>query len=469
MWKIRIGAVLILVLGVLLGFFAFHEEMGARFGIKVPAFVQKYTYKLGLDLSGGTHLVYRADVSKVKQADISEAMASLRDVIERRINAFGVAEPIIQTQKGTLTNGGEERLVVDLPGVTNITDAVALIGQTPLLEFKVERPEGKDKDALKVKIVEAQKIVSNGGTLNVALEDPNYIPTELTGRFLEKAQLEFNQSTHEPVISLVFNKEGSDLFEKITKENIGKTVAIYLDGAPLSTPVVREAISGGRAQISGSFTPKEAKALVGRLNSGALPVPVELVSTSSIGPTLGAEATKAGVMAGLIGMLAIILFLIIWYRLPGFIASVSLAIYAVIVLSLFKLFGVVMSATGIAGFIISIGIAVDANILIFERMKEEMRGGRSIVDSVKNGFKNAWPSIFDSNFTTFITAVILFAASNSISIIRGFAVTLMIGIIASLFAAYVVSKLFMYACGNPKVTAFTGFLFGSGLSSARSK
>lgn len=468
MWKIRLAAVLILIGGALLGFFALHEDFASRFGIKVPAFVEKFSYKLGLDLSGGTHLVYRADVSKIEKSQVPSAMASLRDVIERRINIFGVSEPVIQTQNGSFTNQGEERLTVDLPGVTDVKQAVALIGQTPLLEFKVERPEGAEKDALVKKAKDAvQTVEVTGGTATINLDDPYYISSELTGRYLEKAVLEFDQSTHAPVISLQFNTEGSKLFEKLTKENVGKTIAIYLDGSPLSTPVVREAITGGRAQISGTFTAQEAKTLVGRLNSGALPVPIELVSTTTIGPSLGTQAVKAGIMAGLIGLLAIIGFLILWYRLPGIIASVSLVVYAVIVLSVFKLFNVVLSAAGIAGFIISIGTAVDANILIFERMKEEVRSGRGIADSMRAGFDRAWSSIYDSNFTTLGTAVILF--SLGVSVIKGFALTLIIGILASLFSAYVVTRIFLYSFGTPKTNKITGFLFGSGLSSARGK
>lgn len=467
MWKIRLAAVLILIGGALLGFFALHEDFASRFGIKVPAFVEKFSYKLGLDLSGGTHLVYRADVSKIEKSQVPSAMASLRDVIERRVNIFGVSEPVIQTQNGSFTNQGEERLTVDLPGVTDVKQAVSLIGQTPLLEFKIERPEGAEKDALEKKLNDAQTIVVNGGTVDVNLDDPYYVSSDLTGRYLEKATLEFDQSTRAPVISLQFNNEGSALFEKLTKDNVGKTIAIYLDGSPLSTPVVREAITGGRAQISGTFTAQEAKTLVGRLNSGALPVPIELVSTTTIGPSLGTQAVKAGVMAGLIGLLAIIGFLILWYRLPGVIASVSLIVYAVIVLSIFKLFNVVLSAAGIAGFIISIGTAVDANILIFERMKEEVRSGRGIADAMRAGFDRAWSSIFDSNFTTLGTAVILF--SLGVSVIKGFALTLIIGILASLFSAYVVTRIFLYSFGTPKTNKITGFLFGSGLSSARGK
>jgi len=463
MWKIRLAAVLILIGGALLGFFALHEDFAPRFGIKVPAFVEKFSYKLGLDLSGGTHLVYRADVSKIEKSQVPSAMASLRDVIERRINIFGVSEPVIQTQNGSFTNQGEERLTVDLPGVTDVKQAVALIGQTPLLEFKVERPDGAEKDALVKKAKEAaQTIVVDGSTATITLDDPYYVASDLTGRYLEKAQLEFDQSTHAPVISLQFNNEGAALFEKLTKENVGKTIAIYLDGSPLSTPVVREAITGGRAQISGTFTAQEAKTLVGRLNSGALPVPIELVSTTTIGPSLGTQAVKAGVMAGLIGLLAIIGFLILWYRLPGVIASVSLIVYAVIVLSIFKLFNVVLSAAGIAGFIISIGMAVDANILIFERFREERARGKSTTDALTLGFERAWLSIRDANTASIIISIILFWFGTSL--IKGFALTFGLGVLVSLLSAISITKLFLQSLPTLSHTKVGRFLFSSGFS-----
>jgi len=456
MLKTRITALLILIIGLGIGFFVYQSEIKARTLAKDAEVVglAKFPFKLGLDLSGGTHLVYRADVSKVKSAEIADSMNALRDVIERRVNIFGVAEPIIQIQNGGFSNQGEERLIVDLPGVTDISKAVEMIGQTPLLEFRVENPN-KDK-------VQDVKIDDKGVVSIVAPEQ--FITTELTGRYLAKAVLEFDQNTTEPIVGLQFNDEGSKLFEKITSENVGKIVAIYLDGAPISTPVVNEAITGGKAQISGNFNPQEAKTLVGRLNSGALPVPIELISTQTIGPSLGGQTTQAGVMAAIIGFLAIALFLIVWYRLPGVIAVIALTLYVSIVLSLFKIIPVVLTASGIAGFIISIGIAVDANVLIFERIKEELRSGRGVHDGIRNGFSRAWFSIRDSNISSMITAVILFMFGTPL--IKGFALTFLIGVIISMVSAIIITRLFLYALDIKKTTKFTNFLFGSGFSSA---
>ncbi len=455
MIKTRITALIILLIGVAVGFFVYKSEL-AHMKVADPSqetTLSKYHFKLGLDLSGGTHLVYRADVSKVEASQVGDAMSSLRDVIERRINIFGVSEPVVQVQTGNFSNQGEERLTVDLPGVTDISKATAMIGQTPLLEFKIE-----NNGNLEAKLVDGQVVIDTNS---------RYKSTELTGRFLDKAILEFDPNTGEPIVSLQFNEEGSKLFEKITGENIGKTVAIFLDGQPISTPTVREAISGGRAQISGNFQAAEAKTLVGRLNSGALPVPVELISTQTIGPSLGAMAIQAGVKAALIGLIVIALFLILWYRLPGLIAALALSIYVLIMLAIFKIVPVTLTAAGIAGFIISIGIAVDANVLIFERIKEELRGGKNIADGIRSGFAHAWFSIRDSNTSSIISAIILFSFGTTL--IKGFALTFLIGVIVSMVSAISFTRIFLYALNINKSTKITGFLFGSGLTSANSQ
>lgn len=459
MWKTRITALLILLLGFGIGFFVYKSEirhMNLAPEAKVTG-LAKFPFKLGLDLSGGTHLVYKADVSAVDSSQIKDSMDALRDVIERRVNIFGVSEPSIQVENGGFSNQGEERLIVDLPGVTDVSKAISMIGQTPLLDFRTENPNP----------TEAQiATVDKDGKVNLTV-DPNskYIITPLTGRYLDKAILEFNQTTGEPVVGLQFDADGSALFEKITKENIGKSVAIFLDGQPISVPTVNEAITGGKAQISGNFTPTEAKTLVGRLNSGALPVPISLVSTQTIGPSLGAQATSAGVKAALIGFLAIALFLILWYRLPGLIAVVALSIYVVAMLALFKLVPVTLTAAGIAGFIISIGIAVDANVLIFERIKEELRLGENVADGIHHGFKRAWLSVRDSNISSIITAIILFWFGTAL--IKGFALVFLIGVLVSLISAISVTRLFLYTMNFRKKTKFTDFLFGSGFSSSK--
>ena len=458
MWKTRIKALLILLLGIGVGFFVYQSEMSNRAALSkqvAPSgFLATHPFKLGLDLSGGTHLVYQADVSKVDSTQISDSMNSLRDVIERRINIFGVSEPSIQIQDGGFSNQGEHRLIVDLPGVTDVSKAIDMIGQTPMLDFRVENP---DKSA-----AAASKVDSNG-KVNIDLNS-QYITTDLTGRFLQKATLEFNQTTGEPVVGLQFNPEGSALFEKITKENIGKTVAIYLDGQPISIPKVNEAITGGKAQISGNFKAQEAKTLVGRLNSGALPVPISLISTQTIGPSLGTQATQAGVKAAIIGFLAIALFLIIWYRLPGLLSVFALSIYVALMLAIFKLLPVTLTAAGIAGFIISLGIAVDANVLIFERIKEELRAGSSISDAIHHGFKRAWLSVRDSNTSSIITAVILFWFGTTL--IQGFALVFLIGVLVSMISAILITRLFLYSLNISKRNKFTNFLFGSGFSNA---
>ena len=459
MVKTRITALLILLIGFGIGFFVYKSEMAHRSMDKTvaPTGVAKYPFKLGLDLSGGTHLVYKADLAQVDKTQTEEAMNSLRDVIERRINVFGVSEPVVTVIRGGLADNGEERLGIDLPGVTDVKKAIEMIGQTPTLEFKTENP---DKNAVQTATVDASgKVVLN--------MDANYIPTELTGRYLDRAIVEFDPTTGEPVVSLQFDKEGSDLFQKITKENIGKTIAIFLDGNIISSPVVNEAISGGKAQISGNFKPQEAKDLVQRLNSGALPVPISLVSTQTIGASLGDEATHAGVKAAIIGFLAIALFLIIWYRLPGFIAVLSLSIYTATMLALFKVVPVTLTAAGIAGFVISLGIAVDANVLIFERIKEELRNGKNAAEAIHNGFKRAWFSVRDSNFSSLITGVLLFWFGTAL--IKGFALDFMIGVIVSMVSAVSITRIFLYTLNIKNNSKVISFLFGSGLSSARAQ
>jgi protein-export membrane protein SecD len=452
MLKKIILSLIILVLGAGVAFFVFKSEpkLNSNFE-QEKAFFKNHPFRLGLDLSGGSHLIYKADVSAVPTGEIGESMESLRDVIERRVNLFGVSEPVVQIQESSFISGGEEKLIVDLPGVTDVEKATAMIGQTPLLEFKIEKPEGAPQEVT----------VGPDGNLNLNIQD-QFVSTELTGRYLKKATLEFDQTTREPRVSLQFDDTGTKLFAQITKENVGKMVAIYLDGAAISTPVVREEIPNGQAVISGSFTPTEAKQLVGRLNSGALPVPITLISKQTIGASLGDSAVNAGVKAAIIGFLLVALFLILWYRLPGLVAVVSLCIFIVIILALFKLIPVTLTAAGIAGFIISIGIAVDANVLIFERIKEELKAGRTVNDAVSAGFSRAWFSIRDSNTSNIITAVILFWFGTSL--IKGFALTLGMGVLVSMFSAITVTKIFLGALSFIKESKALRFLFSSGLS-----
>ncbi|MDD2753480.1 MAG: protein translocase subunit SecD [Candidatus Portnoybacteria bacterium] len=388
-------------------------------------------FRLGLDLQGGTHLVYEADLSSIDKSQYTNSMQGVRDVIERRVNLFGVAEPLVQVD----TVGSHYRLIVELAGIKDIHQAIAMIGETPFLDFREERIAAETQailDRYKALLPEQQKNFT---------EDPYFKPTELTGKYLAKSTLEFNQNTNEPLVGLEFNAEGAKLFADITGRNVGKKVAIYLDGSPISVPRVNEAITGGKAQITGNFKYDEAKQLVQRLNAGALPVPIKLISQQSIGASLGQQSLKQSLFAGMIGILAVALFMIFWYRLPGLMAVVALAIYSAIVLLIFKLIPVTLTLAGIAGFILSVGMAVDANILIFERLKEELRWGKSLGGAIDEGFKRAWTSIRDSNASSLITCLVLFWLGTSI--IKGFALTLAIGIAVSMFSAIFVTRNFL--------------------------
>ena len=387
MLKTRIIAV-ILLYGIGIGLFLYNSETSPT---------STFHFKLGLDLASGTHLEYKADTSKLKKSDISSSMQALRDVVEKRINVFGVSEPIVQIESGSFGNSAEKRLIVELPGVTDINKAIAMIGKTPLLEFKL----------LNKNYVPTEEEKKN----NIVSKDA-FIDTGLTGRLLKGSQLQFGSKagfTNEPIVSLSFNSEGTDLFAKITKEHIGEVLAIFLDGQPISLPVIQQEIPDGSAQITGKFTAEEAKGLVRDLNLGALPVPIELISTNSVGASLGQDVLNKGAYAGIIGMIFVSIFLILVYRLPGLISVVSLAMYVMIMLVLFKFIPVVLTAAGIAGFILSLGVAVDANVLIFERIKEEFNEGKdNTEEAIKNGFSRAWLSIRDSNISGLITSVVLF-------------------------------------------------------------
>jgi protein-export membrane protein SecD len=403
-------------------------------------------FKLGLDLQGGTHLIYEADLADIKKEDYASSMQGLRDIIERRVNLFGVTEPTVQTQEAN----GTYRLIVDLAGIKDPEQAIKLIGQTPYLEFKSQRSAeetqkilDKQKELEGKGIEEAQKITD----YQLAFEDPYFINTNLTGKYLKNAQVGFEPNTNVPYISLQFNDDGAKIFEELTSQNVGKPLAIYIDNSLLSAPVVQEAITGGKAQITGKFTIKEAQDLARNLNAGALPVPIKVISQESVGPSLGAVSLNSSLKAGIFGFLAVILFMVIFYRLPGFVASVALAIYVVLVLASFKIFSITLTLAGIGGFILSIGMAVDANILIFARMREEIKEGKGIAASIEEGFRRAWPSIRDSNFNSLIVCLILFNFATSF--IRGFALTLSLGIILSMFSAIFITHVFLLIFARP--------------------
>jgi len=400
--------------------------------------------------------VYKADVSKIDPAGIRDSMSSLRDVVERRVNLFGVSEPLVQAEEGGALSSAEteHKLIVELPGVTDVEEAVRAIGATPVLDFRLVTAAAMS-DFEKTATQETSTSTQEAEYIALFKE------TGLTGSLVSRATVEFNQTTNQPLVSLSFTPEGRDLFRKITKDHIGDYLGIFLDNVPISVPVIRDEITDGRAQISGNFTVEEARRLVRDLNYGALPVPITLLSTQTIGPTLGEAAVRGGINAGVVSFIIIGIFLIVWYRLPGLIAVLALAIYTVLILALFKLIPVTLTAAGIAGFILSIGMAVDANILIFERMKEELDRGRGVWDSMHEGFARAWLSIRDSNISSIITGVILYYFGST-SVVKGFALVFVIGVVVSMFTAITVSRLFLYAIAPGDTTKTVLFLVRNG-------
>ncbi|MFA6604969.1 MAG: protein translocase subunit SecD [Patescibacteria group bacterium] len=509
-----------------------------------PGWFGNFKVHLGLDLQGGTHLVYQADVSALEGAEKREGVQALRDVTERRVNAYGVSEPIVQTN----FSGDNYRIIVELAGIKDANEAIAIIDKTPHLEFKTQGvPEITDtpEDTVDEIKIQAQKILDralagedfatlaseysedqasavNGGDLgyttkglfvpefdealfnenfkvdqvhteliesqfgyhiikkidqrlneqgeievhsahilfqkdNADLVDIVWDNTALSGREVAKAQLSFQQNTQSPLVLLSFNDNGKDIFAKLTTENVGKPIGIFLDGELISSPIVNEPIKDGEAQISGNFTITEAKELIKNLNLGALPVPIELIGQTTVGASLGEDSVNKSLLAGIIGLLAAALFMLIFYRLPGILSVIALFIYAILNLAVFEIVPVTMTLAGVAGFILSIGMAVDANILIFERTKEELRKGKSLNTAIENGFIRAWPSIKDSNISSIITCLILTWFGSSI--IRGFAITLGIGIFISMFSAITVTRTFLRLIVNKRLEGKLG-LFG---------
>lgn len=578
-------------------------------------------FRLGLDLLGGTELVYDADVSHLSQTEQAAAVEGARDVIERRVNSFGVAEPVVQTVHA----GSHYRIVAELAGIKDVNQAIKMIGETPVLDFKeqgatsgpdsplakaqtivdllkkkfttnpradfsltakdagatyqdlttvtrADKPEwsewlsahgvgartvpnpiesgdgwhflelvsssvnGKEFDASHLlicyqgaqgctksttkddarkqiddlakqatpanfatlakanstdpsasttggtlgwsgpgRLVPAFEATVNAmrvGTISGVVETPfgfhliyktaerprivyhlhdvsvlkpssndSWVSTGLSGKQLTKAVVQFDPNTGAPTVSVTFNDEGKKLFGAITARNVGKPIAIFLDGGVISAPTVQQEIDGGSAIISGNFTVVVAKQLAQRLNAGALPVPITLDSQQTVGATLGQDSLSRSLVAGLIGFALVALFMVLYYRMSGVLAVLALTTYTVFMLALFKLIPVTISLAGIAGFVLSIGIAVDANVLIFERMKEELSAGRTLASAIEEGFRRAWPSIRDGNTTTLISSAVLFWFSSSV--IKGFALTLGLGVVLSLFSAMMVSRAFL--------------------------
>jgi protein-export membrane protein SecD len=480
-------------------------------------------------------------MSQIDSADAKGALEGIQDVVKKRVDAYGVSEPVVQTSQ----IGNTYRLIVELPGVDNVEDAKDTINKTPLLEFKEQDLEAtltdEDKkmvDDFRTKQIEqAQEVLEKalngedfgqlakdnsqdsnnseeGGDLGffkkdemaeafsevafsedlkdgevysdlvetdyglhiikkieekeeegermvrashilfsifreedlLAQKQQSFKETGLTGQQLKKSQLTFNQQTNQAEVSLVFDENGKELFKEITERNKEKPVAIYLDGEMISAPVVQDVIRNGEAVINGDFTIQEAKDLAQRLNAGALPVPINLISQQSVGPSLGKVSLEESLKAGAIGLTAVGIFMILYYRILGLISVVALLFYTALMVAIFKVssvtpFSITLTLSGIAGYVLSVGMAVDANILIFERVKEEIRRGKSLRVSADEGFKRAWPSIRDGNFSTIITALILMILGAGF--IKGFALTLLIGILISMFTAIIVTQMIL--------------------------
>ncbi|OGG07999.1 protein-export membrane protein SecD [Candidatus Gottesmanbacteria bacterium RIFCSPHIGHO2_02_FULL_40_24] len=377
---------------------------------------KSFDTRLGLDLSGGTHLVLQAEMDKISSPDRQKAFDSAKSTIERRINLFGLTEPVVQQAKV----GDNYRIIVEIPGVTDINQAIDLIGTTAQLTFREEATSQASE-------------ATPSSFLEVWPKDSG-----LTGNNLIRSQVSYDTNTGSPQVALEFDSIGAKLFEQITSRNTGKTIAIFLDDQLLSAPKVNEPITGGQAVIQGQFTTAQAKELSVLLNAGALPVPLKIVQQRQIGATLGRETIDKSIFAGIIGMITVAAFMVFNYGLLGLVADIALIIYSLIVWAIFKTLPVTLTLAGIAGFILSIGMAVDANILIFERMKEELSWGKDYFTGLKLGFDRAFPSIRDSNISSLITCAILYWFGTGI--IRGFAITLSVGIIVSLFSAVTVSR-----------------------------
>src|SRR5215212_4348759 len=405
-WRLLITALVILVSGLIV--WPWPNGINLQLG---QMRLERKGFTLGLDLQGGTHLVLQADMSKAPGQDANEVLKGVIQVLERRVNAYGVAEPVIQSQ-------GADRVIVELPGVKDIEEAKKLIGQTAQLDFReFDQTTGQWKVATATGLDGQEK--------------------ELTGKYFRpNAQVVFEQRSNQPQVAFEFDDEGAHLFEQLTRRLIGKQLGIFLDGQPISAPTVQAVIS--RNGVITGVRLQEARTLAIQMNAGAVPVPIKIVEERTVDATLGSDSVRKSVIAGEIALLVVALFMVMYYRLPGLVATLALGVYTVTTLAIFMLIPVTLTLAGIAGFILSIGMAVDANILIFERMKEELRWGKSRKQALELGFNRAWASIRDSNISSLITAAILYSIGTGL--VKGFAITLAIGVLVSMFTAIYVTR-----------------------------
>lgn len=391
------------------------------FGVLIQ---KEFELKRGLDIQGGIQVVLQADVSEIEIDNREDALNSAREIILRRVDMYGLAEPTVKTS----ISDGDYRIIVELPGMDNPTQALELVGQTAQLKFQlIDYPENSEAAT----------------TAAIGLVD-----TGLTGSQLKKATIQFDPNTSDPLVAIEFNEEGRELFAAITTDHLGESLAIVIDGSPIMAPTIQSAIINGQATITGGFTLDEAEKLRIQLNAGALPVPISVLEQRSVDATLGSESIQQSLFAGVVGISLVMLFMILYYGVKGVISSIALLIYTVLTVAIYKLIGVTLTLPGIAGLLLTIGMAVDANILIFERMKEEERAGKPFNIAMELGFGRAWDSIKDANIATIITALILinpmdFSFLNSGGLVRGFGITLLVGVLLSLFTGVVVTRTLM--------------------------
>lgn len=383
--------------------------------------------KQGLDIQGGMQVVLEAQMADVPEGDRQTALDSAQAIITRRVDLYGIAEPLVQSARV----GDSYRLIVELPGISDPTEALNLVGQTADLQFLLVRQQ-----------LELDPAATESAAPTAQLEDIG-----LGGNDLRRAALSFNPQTGEPEVSLEFNTEGTTIFGQVTTDNVGGTLGIFLDGSPLMLPTISTAILDGRAVLTGQFAVEEARQLAVQLNAGALPVPIKVLEQRTIGASLGQEAVTQSTAAGLLGLVFVLLFMILLYGWQGVIADMALIVFAILTVALYKLLGVTLTLPGITGLLLSIGMAVDANILIAERIREEYRKGKPFLVAMELGFGRAWDSIKDANMITILTALILinplnFSFLNSSGLVRGFGLTLLIGVLLGLFTGVVVTRNF---------------------------
>ncbi len=408
-------------------------------GIHLGSFDKDLKIQLGLDLVGGVQALLEADLPPDVEVT-KENMQTARRIIEDRVNGLGVSEAVVQI-------AGDRRILVELPGQTDPEQALSTIKDTALLEF-VDFGDLSNQEASLLYNTKINTDYQTSSDLNksdsLSSEGPVF-HTVMTGASIKQVGVSKN-ALGKYLVVFELTPEGSQIFKEYTTNNTGKLLAIVLDNEVISAPRIEEPITAGRGSISGNFTAETANNLSIQLRYGALPVPLKVVQTETIGPTLGEDSLDKSLRAGIIGLSVVMLFMALYYRLPGIIADLALLLYALLTLALFRLIPVTLSLPGIAGFVLSIGVAVDANVLIFERMKEELRAGNSLKKAISLGWDRAWPSIRDSNISTLITCIILywFGSIFGASIVKGFSLTLAIGVLVSLFTAVTATRTFLH-------------------------